>query len=269
MITGELALGVDGPVGAAAAAVAANDDGLWPVLRREALEATVREPGLARFLGAAVLHHDGAAAALASHLGRLLGERDFEAALVGDICAEAFAADPSAVRSFEQDMRAVAGRDPACRSFLQPFLFFKGVAALQAHRVAHWLWMQGRETSAFYLQSRVSARLQVDIHPAASLGAGILLDHATGIVIGETSVVGDDVSILQSVTLGGTGKECGDRHPKVGRGALLGVGAKILGNIVIGKEARVAAGSVVLRDVPAYSTVAGVPARIVRGPPSA
>jgi serine O-acetyltransferase len=165
-----------------------------------------------------------------------------------------------------QDLRAVRERDPACRSYLQPFLYFKGFVALEASRVAHSLWKQGREILAFHLQNRISEILQVDIHPAACLGLGLFLDHATGIVIGETTVIGDRVSILQSVTLGGNGKERGNRHPKIGRGVLISVGAKILGNIRVGEEARIAAGSVVLNDVPAHTTVAGVPARIVRGP---
>jgi serine O-acetyltransferase len=188
--------------------------------------------------------------------------------LIQEICIDAFTSDPAILGSFERDMRAVLERDPACLSRLQPFLYYKGLAALQAYRVAHWLWDQQRQTLSFHLQSRTSEMFQVDIHPAARLGSGIFLDHATGVVIGETSVVGDDVSILQSVTLGGTGKERGDRHPKIEQGVLISVGAKILGNIRVGREARVAAGSVVLHDVPPHSTVAGVPARIVRGPVS-
>ncbi|MEL6474790.1 MAG: serine O-acetyltransferase, partial [Pseudomonadota bacterium] len=156
--------------------------------------------------------------------------------------------------------------DPACRSLLQPFLYFKGFLALQTHRVANRLWKQGRETLAFHFQSRASEVFDVDIHPAVRMGCGVMLDHACGIVIGETTVVGDDCSIMQGVTLGGTGKEVGDRHPKIGRGALISVGAKVLGNITIGDEAKVAAGSVVLKDVPSQCTVAGVPAKMVGGP---
>jgi serine O-acetyltransferase len=238
----------------------------WPELREAARATAAREPVLAGFLHAAILSHDGVAEALAYHLGQKLSGPDLDAAALREICAEAFRSDGAILRAFDRDMAAVRERDPACRSPLQPFLYYKGLGALQAYRVAHWLWNQDRQTLAFHLQSAVSERFQVDIHPAAVLGSGIFIDHATGIVIGETSVVGDDVSILQSVTLGGTGKERGDRHPKVERGVLISVGAKILGNIRIGREARVAAGSVVLHDVPPCATVAGVPAKIVRGP---
>jgi serine O-acetyltransferase len=157
-------------------------------------------------------------------------------------------------------------RDPACKGYLQPFLFFKGYLAVQTHRVAHVLWKSGRETLAFYLQSRASELFQVDIHPAARMGSGLFVDHGTGIVIGETAVVGDDVSMLHGVTLGGTGAERGDRHPKIGRGVLLGAGAKVLGNIEIGEYAKIASGSVVLKPVPANCTAAGVPARLVACP---
>ena len=149
---------------------------------------------------------------------------------------------------------------------MQPFLFFKGFLALQTHRVAHWLWNEGRQTLAFYLQSRSSELFQVDIHPATRIGKGVFIDHGTGIVIGETAVIGDDVSMLQGVTLGGTGAEQGDRHPKVGNGVLLGAGAKVLGNIIIGDNAKVASGSVVLKPVPPGCTAAGVPARLVNCP---
>jgi len=179
---------------------------------------------------------------------------------------DAYAADPSLLEKAEADLRAVFERDPACQGYLQPFLFFKGFQALQTHRLAHWLWSQGRETLAFYLQSRSSELFQVDINPAARFGSGIFIDHATGIVVGETAVVGDDVSMLQNVTLGGTSTEREDRHPKIGKGVLLGAGAKVIGNITIGDYAKVAAGSVVLRDVPAGCTAAGVPARLVNCP---
>lgn len=165
----------------------------------------------------------------------------------------------------ERDMAAVLERDPACRSLLQPFLFFKGFQALQTHRVAHWLWSEGRETLAFFFQSRAAERFQVDIHPAARMGSGVMLDHATGIVIGETAEVGDDCSILQGVTLGGTGKEVDDRHPKIGKGVLISVGAKVLGNIQIADRARIGAGSVVLAPVSEDCTVAGVPAKPIGG----
>jgi serine O-acetyltransferase len=157
----------------------------------------------------------------------------------------------------------VYDRDPACDRFIEPVLYFKGFHAIQTHRLAHWLWTKGRRDFALYLQSRSSAVFQTDINPAAPFGKGIFLDHATGLVVGATARVGDNVSILQGVTLGGTGKQGGDRHPKIENGVLIGAGAKILGNIVIGHCSRIAAGSVVLKPVPANSTVAGVPARVI------
>jgi serine O-acetyltransferase len=157
----------------------------------------------------------------------------------------------------------VVERDPAARGVAQPFLYYKGFHALEAYRVAHWLWSNGRNPLALHLQNRISEVLAVDIHPAARIGKGILIDHATSVIIGETAVVGDDVSMLHEVTLGGTGKESGDRHPKVGSGVLIGAGAKILGNIIIGEGSKIAAGSVVLKEVPPHATVAGIPARVV------
>ena len=245
----------------------ADSEYLWLVLRQEALAAAAQQPTLAAFIDARILSHDVLAATLAHQLGHQLADPDFKAPAMSEVCAQAFASDPAIINSFARDIQAVAERDPACRSYLQPFLFYKGLAALLAHRVAHSLWLQSQSTLALYLQSQVSTALQVDIHPAAVLGAGILLDHATGVVIGETSVVDDDVSILQSVTLGGNGKERGDRHPKIGRGVFISVGAKILGNISVGEGSRVAAGSIVLSDVPAHATVAGAPAKIVRAHP--
>jgi serine O-acetyltransferase len=183
-----------------------------------------------------------------------------------DICEEAYEKDPTLVEIAEADLKAVFERDPACKGYVQPFLFFKGFLALQTQRVAHWLWGEERETLAFYLQSRMSELFQVDIHPATRIGRGVFIDHGTGIVIGETAVIGDDVSMLQGVTLGGTGAERGDRHPKIGKGVLLGAGAKVLGNLKIGDYAKIASGSVVLRDVPAGCTAAGVPARLVNCP---
>lgn len=161
------------------------------------------------------------------------------------------------------DIRAITERDPAATRFSEPLLYFKGFHALQTHRVAHWLWSEGRRELALFLQSRASEVFGVDIHPAARIGKGILVDHATGVVVGETAVVEDNVSILHEVTLGGTGKDCGDRHPKVRHGVLIGAGAKILGNVEVGEGAKIGAGSVVLEDVPAHATVAGVPAKVV------
>jgi serine O-acetyltransferase len=170
------------------------------------------------------------------------------------------------MQAAEADLRAVFERDPACRGYLQPFLFFKGFLALQTHRVAHWLWTQRREAMAFYLQSRVSELFQLDIHPAAVIGKGAFFDHGTGIVIGETAVVGDDVSMLHGVTLGGTSAERVDRHPKIGKGVLIGAGAHVIGNIKVGDFAKIGTGSVVTKDVPSGCTAVGVPARLVNCP---
>ena len=235
---------------------------VWGALRDEAARAAAAEPSLASLLHAAVLAHDDLGRALSYQLGRKLGDNELSAMTVREVAEGAFCG-PKLANVVEADLRAVFERDPACKGYLQPFLFFKGFQALQTHRIAHWLWMQGRETLAFHLQSRMSELFQVDIHPAAKFGRGVFLDHGTGVVIGETAVIGDDVSMLHGVTLGGTGATRGDRHPKIGRGVLLGAGAKVLGPIEIGEYAKVASGSVVLKSVPAHTTVAGVPARVV------
>lgn len=239
--------------------------GIWEQMRIDAKEAAGDEPALSGLLRSSILDRETIADALARELSRKLGAVDDNAPIIQEICAEALRSSPALFELFVGDMNASYQLDPACRSWLQPFLYFKGVAALQTYRVAHWLWGRERMTMAFHLQSLSSQIFQVDIHPAAKLGAGIFLDHATGVVIGETSVVGDDVTILQSVTLGGNGKERGDRHPKIGNGVLISVGAKVLGNITVGEGARIAASSVVLQNVPPHATVAGVPAKIVRG----
>lgn len=189
-------------------------------------------------------------------------ERSSEEALF-ELAREAISGSPSIAEAALADLRAVRERDPAAGRLIAPFLHFKGYQALQAYRIAHWLWQQGRSDIALYVQSRISECFAIDIHPAAELGTGIMIDHGHGVVIGETAVVADDVSMLHGVTLGGTGKERGDRHPKIRRGVVLGAGAKILGNIVLGERSQVGAGSVVLEDVPPGCTVAGVPARIV------
>lgn len=242
---------------------------IWNQLRAAAEETARAEPHLASQMNAVILSHTDLAAALGFQIARKLGDAELGAMSVREICRDAFEADPSIVEAAEADLRAVAERDPAIKSLLQPFLYFKGFQALQGYRVAHWLWTQGRESLAFHFQSRMSELFQVDIHPAARLGSGLFLDHGTGIVIGETAVVGDEVSMLHNVTLGGTGAERGDRHPKIGKGVLLGAGAKVLGNITVGDYAKVASGSVVLKPVPAGCTVAGVPARLVNCPTEA
>lgn len=239
---------------------------VWAALRNEAEAAARNEAALASLLAAVILNHDSLGDALSYQLARKLGDQELRAMSLRDICEEAYEREPAIVQMAEDDLKAVFERDPACRGYVQPFLFFKGFLALQTHRVAHWLSSQGRETLAFYLQSRSSELFQVDINPATRIGRGVFIDHGTGIVIGETAVIGDDVSMLQGVTLGGTGAERGDRHPKVGKGVLLGAGAKVLGNIKIGDYAKIASGSVVLKEVPAGCTAAGVPARLVNCP---
>ena len=245
---------------------ALNPPPVWAALRNEAAHAAQAEPDLASLLNAVVLKHDSLSSALSYQLARKLGDQELRAMSAREIADEAYASDPKIVDMAEADLRAVFERDPACKGYVQPFLFFKGFLALQTYRVAHWLWAQERDTLAFYLQSRISEIFQVDIHPAAQIGSGVFIDHGTGIVIGETAVVGDDVSMLHGVTLGGTGAERGDRHPKIGKGVLLGAGAKVLGNITVGDYAKIASGSVVLKPVPSGCTAAGVPARLTNCP---
>jgi serine O-acetyltransferase len=241
-------------------------DRVWSRLRLEAASAAAGEPVLASHLNNAILRHDRFMDALAHRVADKIADAQLDALQLNDVAQAAFRAEPGLADQAAADMLAVDERDPACRSLLQPFLYFKGFHSLLCYRIAHWLWREERETLAFHIQSRISERFGVDINPAARLGCGIMIDHATAVTIGETAVVGDDVSILHEVTLGGTGTEEGDRHPKIGRGVLIGAGAKVLGNITVGEEARIAAGSVVLKPVPARCTVAGVPAMPVGGP---
>jgi len=238
-------------------------DNLWETIRRYTRQQAESEPVLASFLHTTILNHDSLEAALSFHLANKLDSPALPAMLLREVIDEALRADPGIVAAVRADLLAVSERDSACCALLTPLLYFKGFHALQSYRIAHWLWGQERKSLALYLQNRISAVFAVDIHPAARIGKGIMFDHATGIVIGETAAVDDDVSIMQSVTLGGTGKEGGDRHPKVGRGVLIGAGAKILGNIRVGDCAKIGAGSVVLKDVPARASIAGVPAVIV------
>ncbi len=245
--------------------VHAEIDDVWLAIRSEVAEEVSRTPILASLLHAAVLKHDRLEDALSFHLANKLAAPSLQAISVRDLIADAFAR-PQAARAIRADLRAVRQRDPAAREYSTPFLYFKGFLALQAYRVSHHLWNGECRALAVYIQNRISEVFGVDIHPAARIGSGILLDHGTSVVIGETAVVEDDVSMLHEVTLGGTGKETGDRHPKVGRGVLIGAGAKVLGNIRIGEGAKIGAGSVVLDDVPPHRTVAGVPARIVGRP---
>ena len=243
-------------------------DPMWQRIREEAAKQASEEPILASFLHATILNHTRLELALSFHLASQLATPDVSSLLLSKVIMEAFESDPSIQTAVRADLQAVEDRDSACHELYIPFLYFKGFHALQTYRIAHWLWTTERESLALFFQNRMSTTFSVDIHPAATLGQGILLDHATGLVIGETAVVGKNVSILQSVTLGGTGKDEGNRHPKIGDGVLISAGAKILGNICVGAGAKVGAGSVVLEDVPAHTTVAGVPAKIVGRPAS-
>ncbi len=240
-----------------------DDKPIWLCLRQEAADTLATEPGLASMLHSTILSHDDLASSLSYHIARKLGDDTLRGMTLREMVQKAYASDRSLVEAAEADLQAIYERDPAAKGYLQAFMFFKGYLSLQIHRIAHRLWQDGRQTMALFLQSRVSELFQIDINPAARIGKGVFLDHGTGIVIGETAVVGDDCSILQGVTLGGTGSERGDRHPKIGKGVLLGAGAKILGNITIGDHAKIASGSVVLKPVPAHCTAAGVPARLV------
>ncbi len=241
----------------------ASCDPIWSALRAQAEQLAESEPELASIAHATILKHDLLEEALSYLLAKKIGGEDLSPMQLREMFQDAFAAEPAMGEAVRADLSAVFQRDPACHSYVQAFLFFKGFHALESYRVAHFLWNQGRKLVALFIQNRMSDLFAVDIHPAARLGRGIMIDHATGVVIGETTVVGDDVSMLHGVTLGGTGKENEDRHPKIGRGVLLSVGAKVLGNIEIGEYSRVGAGSVVLKAVPPHTTVAGVPARVI------
>jgi serine O-acetyltransferase len=244
----------------------ASCDPIWADLRHQADELAAREPTLASFVHSTILHHNRLEDALSYHLARKIGGEEIDQMHAREIFDEALTADSDIGAAVRADLSAVFERDPACHAYVEAFLFFKGFHALQCYRIAHWLWGQGRTGMALFFQSRMSTLFDVDIHPAAKIGRGILIDHATGVVIGETAVVEDDVSMLHDVTLGGTGKEDGDRHPKVRRGVLLSMGAKVLGNIEIGEYSRIGAGSVVLKSVPAHCTAVGVPAKVVHCP---
>ena len=238
-------------------------DPVWARIRREAEDIVRNEGELATFIYSTVLHHDTLEAAVVHRISQRLDHPDVSAELIRQAYEDALESAPEIGVAFRADIVATFDRDPATDRFIEPVLYFKGFHAIQTHRLAHWLWGKGRKDFAYYLQSRSSAAFQCDIHPAAPIGQGIFLDHATGLVVGETAVIEDDVSILHGVTLGGTGKDHGDRHPKIRRGVMLGAGAKVIGAIEIGYCARVAAGSVVLKSVEHNTTVAGVPAKVV------
>ena len=238
-------------------------DPVWSTIREEATGLAEREPALSGFLHATILNFEALEIAIASHLSEKLANSEIGARTLCEVFEEAFASNDKFSTQVRADIVANFDRDPACRAHLDPVLYYKGFLALQTYRAAHWLINNGRRGMALYLQNRASEVFQTDIHPAAQIGQGIFIDHATGVVIGETAVVGDDVSMLHGVTLGGSGKEDGDRHPKIGNGVLISVGAKVLGNIRVGDCAKIGGGSVVLTDVPAYTTAVGVPAKIV------
>jgi serine O-acetyltransferase len=239
---------------------------VWKSIREAAEVHVANEPTLASFLHATVLNHERFEDAISFHLAGKLESHTLSSMQLREIIDQAMACDPGIAEAIKSDIRAVRERDPAVDCCLVPLLYLKGVHALAAYRVAHRLWKEGRQLMALHLQNGISEQFSVDIHPAARIGCGVLMDHATSIVVGETAVIEDDVSMLHEVTLGGTGKESGDRHPKVRRNVLIGAGAKILGNVEIGEGAKIGAGSVVLTDVPAHCTVAGVPAVIVGRP---
>lgn len=238
-------------------------DELWAKIREDARGLVECEPLLASFYHATIIGHTDLRGAMSFLLSSKLADEVVSAMALREIIEQAYEADEGLIEAACADIQAVCTRDPAVERYSTVLLYLKGFQAIQAYRVAHWMWQQGRRSLALYIQSRVSTIFQVDIHPAAVIGFGVMFDHATGIVVGETCVIENDVSILQSVTLGGTGKESGDRHPKIRKGVMIGAGSKILGNIEVGECARVGAGSVVLNPVPPHTTVVGVPAQVV------
>ncbi|GAA6162492.1 serine O-acetyltransferase [Pelagimonas sp. KU-00592-HH] len=238
-------------------------DPVWARITAEAEEAVRDEPLMGGLVHACVLHHKSIERALSYRFAAKLSSNEMSMVVLREIADEAFSEDKGLIEAARADLMAIFDRDPACHRLLQPILYFKGFQAVQAYRIGNWLWREGRKDLAYFIQMRTSEIFGIDIHPGARIGKGIMIDHAHSIVIGETAVVGDNVSMLHSVTLGGTGKEEEDRHPKIGDGVLIGAGAKVLGNIKVGHCSRIAAGSVVLQEVPPCSTVAGVPAKIV------
>ena len=236
---------------------------LWHTIRAEVEAAAREEPMLASFLHLTVLRHDSLAHVLAFHLSSKLSSSTMDARALYETFLHVLQHHPDITRAVESDIAACYERDPACDAYSLPLLYFKGFHAIQTHRINHALWRQERKTLAYFLQNRASEVFGVDIHPGAKFGCGIMFDHGTGIVIGETAVLGNNISLLHGVTLGGSGKESGDRHPKIGDGVMIGANASILGNIRIGVNAKIGAGSVVVADVPSSITVVGVPAKPV------
>lgn len=238
-------------------------DPVWSQIRTEAHAMVEEEPDMGGMVHLSVLHHRSLEKTLSYRLALKLKSEEMPSQIIRELLDRAYAEDSSLGEAARADIMAVYDRDPACHRMVQPLLFFKGYQAVQAYRVANWLWRHDRPAMAYFMQMRASEVFGVDIHPAATIGKGIMIDHAHSIVIGETAIVGDNVSMLHSVTLGGTGKADGDRHPKIENGVLIGAGAKVLGNITVGYCSRIAAGSVVLQDIPCCKTVAGVPAKVV------
>ncbi|MDG2176190.1 MAG: serine O-acetyltransferase [Gammaproteobacteria bacterium] len=239
---------------------------LWASIRDEINEQILNEPDLGNYLSKRILQHGDLESAISELLSGKLASEDMPQPVLKGVFDEALRTDVSIIELITTDLLAIRERDPAVKNYSTAILHFKGFQALQSYRIAHWLWHKERCGMALYIQSQCSEVFGVDIHPAARIGKGILLDHATGIVIGETCVLDDNISILQGVTLGGTGKDSGDRHPKIQTGVLIGAGANVLGNVVIGEGAWIGAGSVVLNDVEAHSTVVGIPAKVVGRP---
>jgi len=238
-------------------------DPVWQAVRDEAEAVVANEPLMSSFIYNSILNQSSLEASVIHRISERLHNRDFSGDLVRQSFDEMRAETPEWSEILRIDIAAVYDRDPACSRFIEPILYFKGFHAIQTHRLAHWNLNKGRKDVALYLQSRSSQVFQTDINPAAKFGKGIFLDHATGLVVGETAAVGNDVSILHGVTLGGTGKDTEDRHPKIGNGVLIGAGATVLGNIKIGDCSRIAAGSMVIKEIPDNVTVAGIPGRVV------
>jgi len=236
---------------------------VWACLREEARVASEQQPLMASYFHANILNHDTFASAISFFLSHHLASEYVSAMILRDVFVQAIKSDPSIEQRMLQDLMAHYTRDPTCDEYVTPLLYFKGYHAIQSYRIAHWLWQEGRTLFAYYMQNRIAELFHVDVHPAAQIAGGLMLDHATGVVIGETTVIEENVSMLHAVTLGGSGATIGKRHPTIGRGVLLSAGAKVLGGISIGEGTSIGAGSVVLESMPANSTVVGVPARVV------
>ncbi len=243
-----------------------NAENLWDLIREDAERNARDEPLLASFLYNTILNHETLERALAYHLANKLANANLQPISLMELFLQIMQQDPTIPWAVRADIIAIKQRDPACHGWATPLLYFKGYNAIESYRMAHWLWLHQRYSMALALQSRISESFGVDIHPAARIGYGFFIDHATGVVVGETAVIGNNVSMLHGVTLGGIGNETGDRHPKIGNGVLIGAGASLLGRITVGDGAKIGASSVVLHDVPAHCTAVGVPARIVGCP---